>query len=105
MWGFFPPSSTATLVTCLAAVSEITMPVCSPPVNEMKSTSGLSVSAEPRAAPEPCTRLTTPAGTPASSHSLTNAMVDSGVTSLGLTTIVQPAASAGAIFQEICRSG
>ncbi len=80
-------------------------PVASPPVNEMKSTSGVSVSADPSAAPLPCTRLTTDGGTPASSSRCTNAMVLSGVTSLGLATIVQPAASAGAIFHDICSNG
>ena len=36
--GFLPPSSTATLVTCGAAVREMVLPVASPPVKEMKST-------------------------------------------------------------------
>jgi len=80
-------------------------PVANPPVNEMKSTSGLSVSAAPSTAPLPCTRFTTDGGTPASSSRCMNAMVVSGVTSLGLATIVQPAANAGAIFHDICSSG
>ena len=80
-------------------------PVASPPVKEMKSTSGLSVRAVPSIAPLPCTRFTTDAGTPASSSRCTNAIVESGVTSLGLATMVQPAASAGAIFHDICSSG
>ena len=46
-----------------------------------------------------------PGGHPASSSRWTKAMVDSGVTSLGLATIVQPAPSAGAIFHDICSSG
>ena len=71
----------------------------------MKSTSGVSVSAAPSVAPLPCTRFTTEGGTPASSSRWTNAIVVSGVTSLGLATIVQPAASAGATFHDICSSG
>ena len=105
MCGFLPPSSTATLVTCSAATLEMAVPVASPPVNEMKSTSGVSVRAAPSVAPLPCTRFTTESGTPASSSRCTNAIVVSGVTSLGLATIVQPAASAGAIFHDICSSG
>ena len=81
------------------------MPVANPPVNEMKSTSDVSVSAAPSVAPLPWTRLTTEEGTPASSSRWTKAIVDRGVTSLGLATIVQPAPRAGATFQDICSSG
>ena len=42
--------------------------------------------------------LTTPAGRPASSRVATSKRVVSGVSSAGLTTIVQPAAIAGPIF-------
>ena len=41
----------------------------------------------------------TPAGSPASSASAAIASADSGVCSAGLSTIVQPAASAGAVFR------
>ena len=92
-------------MTCAAAVAAMVRPVDRPPVNEMKSTSGLSVSAAPNVAPLPCTRFTTPGGTPASSSKRTNAMVESGVTSLGLATMVHPAARAGATFHDICSSG
>ena len=105
MCGFLPPSSTATLVTCSAAIREMVFPVAKPPVKEMKSTSSVSVRAAPSTAPLPCTRFTTPGGTPASSISRVKATVLSGVTSLGFRTIVQPAASAGATFQDICNSG
>ena len=49
--------------------------------------------------------LTTPAGRPASTSSATNASVVSGVSSAGLTTTVQPAASAGAILRVAIASG
>jgi len=49
--------------------------------------------------------LTTPAGTPASSRMPVNSRVVSGVSSAGLTTTVQPAARAGAIFRVAMASG
>jgi len=45
------------------------------------------------------TTLTTPAGTPASVSSWQNSSALSGVSSAGLTTTVQPAASVGAILR------
>ena len=49
--------------------------------------------------------LTTPAGTPTSSSSFTKYSVVSGVSSAGLMTTVQPAASAGAILRVAIASG
>ncbi len=49
--------------------------------------------------------LTTPAGRPASSSSCTNSSVVSGVSSAGLMTTVQPAASAGAILRVAIARG
>ena len=49
--------------------------------------------------------LTVPGGNPASSISVAKPSVDAGECSLGLITIVQPAASAGASFQVISSSG
>ena len=49
--------------------------------------------------------FSTPAGTPASSASLTSASEVSGVSSAGLATTVQPAASAGAILRAIMAAG
>src|SRR4030095_16191407 len=51
------------------------------------------------------TMFSTPAGTPASSASLTNASEVSGVSSAGLHTTVQPAANAGAILRAIIAAG
>ena len=65
----------------------------------------MSVSASPSTGPLPRTRFTTPAGTPASVISRANAIVLSGVTSLGFMIMVQPAASAGATFHDIWSSG
>jgi hypothetical protein len=49
--------------------------------------------------------LKTPGGTPASSRISARMMADSGASSLGLSTIVQPAASAGATLQAIWLAG
>ena len=54
---------------------------------------------------EVVTTLTTPSGSPASSSSLTKYSVVSGVSAAGLTTTVQPAARAGAIFRVAIASG
>ena len=69
------------------------------------STSGWADSGAPTAAPVPSRMLTTPGGTPASSTSRTSSTDVSGVTSLGLITQVQPAASAGASFHDSCSRG
>ena len=44
--------------------------------------------------------FTTPAGTPASSSTLTKCIAESGVSSDGLKTTVLPQTSAGMIFQD-----
>ena len=105
MLGFLPPSSSATRRTPCAAEAMIFSPVASPPVNEIRSTPGCATSACPAVPPWPSSRFSTPGGMSASSNSPTRATVDSGVSSLGLITVVLPAASAGASFQEICSSG
>ncbi len=51
------------------------------------------------------TTLKTPGGKPASSNSSASASVDADENSDGLTTMVLPAASAGAIFQTASSSG
>ena len=53
----------------------------------------------------PVSTLKTPAGKPASSASTASASAVSGVCSAGLTTTVQPAASAGATLRVIMASG
>src|SRR3546814_16596875 len=53
----------------------------------------------------PRTRLSTPAGSPASSASTASASAESGVSSAGLRTTVQPAASAGATLRVTIASG
>ena len=105
MLGFLPPSSSAIFFTVPDAVAMIRLPVPRPPVKETRSTRGSSLSSAPACGPSPSTRLATPAGTPASSSSRIRWMAVWGESSLGLSTNVQPAASAGATFQETWRSG
>ena len=61
--------------------------------------------AAPTVGPSPLTRLNTPFGTPASCSASANRMALSGAISLGFSTIVQPAASAGATLQTIWLMG
>src|SRR4051812_33308631 len=90
-----PPSSSETFFTVLAASSATRRPARVEPVNDTMSTSGCAAIASPTTGPEPERKLNTPAGTPASWTISAKTKHDSGTTSLGFTTIVQPAASAG----------
>ena len=69
-------------------------------MNEMTGTSGDSTIASPTSLPDPVTRLTTPAGKPASAMSSTTSVAQCGVSLAGLNTTVFPATSAGIIFQH-----
>ena len=73
----------------------IALPVASPPVKETRSTRGSSESGAPASAPAPSTRLPTPAGRPASASSFIRWIAVCGVSSLGLSTNVLPAARHG----------
>ena len=65
----------------------------------------LAASAAPAASPKPVTTFNTPAGTPASSMSSARRSAVSDVSSAGFSTMVQPAASAGAIFMAVSTKG
>ena len=67
--------------------------------------SGCVVSAAPATAPVPVTTFTTPGGKPARANSGTSSSSEADVYSLGLATMVLPAASAGASFQVARSSG
>ena len=75
------------------------VPTAFEPVKETRSTPGCSTSGAPHRSPPPCTRLNTPAGTPACSSSRARWNPVSGESSDGLNTTVFPATSAGKIFQ------
>ena len=63
------------------------------------------MSALPAVSPKPCTVFSTPAGNPASKQISASSVAVSGLHSAGLCTTVQPAASAGAIFQVDSMNG
>src|SRR6185436_13918385 len=85
----------------LAAVVRATVrPTSVEPVNDTTRVSADSRIALPTSSPPPVTRLTTPAGTPASSRIFTTLTADSGVSVAGLKTTVLPHTSAGAIFHD-----
>ena len=96
-----PPSSCATRFTVGAALRATSTPARVEPVNDTMSTSGCEEMAAPTVGPSPFTRLKTPAGTPASSSTSAKRMALNGATSEGFSTIVQPAAKAGATLQAI----
>ena len=95
MFGDLPPSSSVTRLSARPALAPISRPTAVEPVNAILSTSGWSTSAAP-VEPSPVMTLSTPSGIPASSASSPRRSAVSGVCSAGLSTIVQPAASAGA---------
>lgn len=104
-FGFLPPSSSATFLTEAAAAWATLVPLTRPPVKETRSTSSWVPKRAPTVWPGPVTRLATPSGRPASASRRIRAIVLSGVISLGFSTKVLPAASAGATFQLAWSSG
>src|ERR671935_204823 len=71
----------------------------------MKRTAGCSHKTLPIGGASPVTMLNTPAGMPAFSASAASASADSGVSLAGLSTTVQPAASAGETLRVIIEFG
>ena len=69
-------------------------------MNDTTRTSGLSTIASPTSPPAPVTRLTVPAGKPASAISSTRSVAQWGVSLEGLKTTVLPATRAGIVFQH-----
>ena len=97
-----PPSSIVTCFIVAAAAAYTRRPVGTEPVSETLAMRGSVARASPTA-PAPCTTLKRPAGSPASCRISATFRAQSGVASDGLNTIAQPAASAGAAFQQaIC---
>ena len=83
----------------------ISAPVAVEPVNATLSTPGCLTRCAPTVVPGPGTTLIAPAGKPTSVASSAIRSADSGVAESGLSTTVQPAASAGASFQVVIISG
>ena len=80
-------------------------PVGTEPVKVTPRTSGWRTSGAPASSPKPVTTLSTPGGRPASSASSARRRAESGDCSAGLSTAVQPAASAGASERAAMPSG
>ena len=70
------------------------------PVNDTADTSRCKDSGLPTLDPEPCTKLKTPFGSPASFIISVNAEAVNGVIELGFATIVFPITNAGAVFHD-----
>ena len=101
MNGALPPSSSETFFTWPAHCAIRSFPTSVEPVKPSLRTIGLEVSSRPivgASSAAPVTISKTPSGSPASRPSRAIASADSGVCSAGFSTIVQPAASAGADF-------
>ena len=75
------------------------------PVKLTAATSGCVTSGSPTPGPVPCTMFSTPGGKPMSRAASPSIHAVTGVTSDGLPTTQQPAASAGAIFHVNRYSG
>ena len=103
--GSLPPSSSVTRVTFSAASFMIRLPVSVCPVNAILFTFGCDTSASPISAPGPCTVFSTPAGIPTELMISIVFCVASGVVDAGLSTTVQPAASAGHTLFAMSVSG
>ena len=102
---FLPPSSRQVLASLRAAASLTARPVAAEPVKLTRSTSWWSTSAAPASDPSPCTTLSTPAGTPASSANSARNDADAGVCSDGFRTAALPQKIAGSAFQATLGSG
>ncbi len=97
--GDLPPSSSETRFMLAAEARRIAWPVAVDPVKTSLSTSIWAARGAPASAPVPVTMLTTPAGTPASCIRSAIKSGVSGASSEGFSTMVQPVANAGPIFQ------
>ena len=104
--GALPPSSIEQLITWSAAAFSSTRPTSVDPVKDSLRTRGSASTAWlNRLADDVVTTLTTPSGTPASRRMSATASAVSGVSLAGLSTTVQPAASAGPIFRVAIAAG
>ncbi len=95
-----------TRLTPAAACWPMSLPTSVEPVKVILRTFGCVTSSGPTVSGcAVVTRLTTPSGRPTSSSSLKTSTASSGVCSAGLSTMVQPAASAGEIFRVSIDTG
>ncbi len=81
------------------------MPARVEPVNETMSMSGWAASAAPTPGPSPLTRLNTTSGNACGVEISATIATENGASSLGLRTMVQPVARAGATLHMTWFSG
>ncbi len=93
--GPFPPISRRSAFP--AARSATRCPVSTEPMNATACVPGLEAISSPTTGPGPVTRLSTPAGTPASATHSARATAHTDVEGAAAQTTALPAASAGAI--------
>jgi hypothetical protein len=105
MNGALPPSSSETTVMFSAEAARISLPARTEPVTVTSWVIGWRTSASPATRPAPVTTLTTPGGTPASSHRRARARALRGVSSCGFSTMVLPAMIAGATLRANSAAG
>src|SRR5438552_2888175 len=105
MNGALPPSSIDAFFTVFAHCSSSNLPTAVDPVKVILRTIGLEVISPPMADEEPVSTLNTPLGMPARSPSSAIANAEYGVAVAGLSTMVQPAASAGPDLRVIMAFG
>ena len=105
MFALLPPSSSTVGMPTCAVATPTRLPVGTEPMNDTLPTRSSVVTADPTVAPSPTATLKTPSGSPASWAICARRTVESGVNSLGLSTIALPAASGAAEFQPAVNSG
>ena len=105
MLGLLPPSSSVTRLIGSAHRRMISPPVAVEPVNATFCIPGCATRWLPTVGPSAGRTLTTPGGNPTSTASSASQSAESGVRGSGLSTVVQPAASAGASFHAAIISG
>ena len=105
MKGELAPSSSETFLTVPAHRAISCLPASMLPVNETFLTSGLSSSAGISVSSSPVSTDRTPRGSPAFSASTQSASAENGACDAGLSTTVQPAASAAPILRATIDEG
>ena len=94
-----PPSSRVQRLSCSPQMAPILRPAAVDPVNDTLSMSGWRTRCSPTSR-SAATMLTTPAGRPDDSRISASTLASSGVSGAGLSTMVEPEASAGASLQH-----
>ena len=105
MKGALPPSSIEHFFTVAAACCNNRRPTRVEPVKDNALTLSLAQSTWETISGSPVMTLNTPAGKPARSASSAKARAENGVSPAGLTSTVQPTASAAAALRVIIAQG